>query len=561
MMRRWIAVFYLVLSAWILAQEEASTVAIEQDDVRGAEALIGLSLTDEERALMMEDLSEALDAYHRLRAMPWPNDLAPALVFDPFPAEFSFRRSGQGPIWPEPEKLERPDHPEAMAFASIAQLGALLRGGQLSSVDLTKMYLSRLKQFGTSLECVVTLTETRALEMARRADEELAAGVDRGPLHGIPYGAKDLFAVRGYPTTWGAVPYQNQVLDMDAAVIERLDQAGAVLVAKLTLGALAWGDVWFGGTTRNPWNPEQGSSGSSAGSASATAAGLVAFSLGTETWGSIVSPCTRCGVTGLRPTFGRVSRYGAMALSWSMDKVGPIARSAEDCALVFDAIRGEDPRDACTVSGDFEFRALNSLEGIRIGYVKADFEGSEDGQPLDRATLQKLGDLGANLVSVQLPDMDVSALALILSAEAAAAFDELTRSNQDDRLVRQIRQAWPNVFRAARFIPAVEYIQANRARTRLIRDMNQLLDTVDLLVTPSFAGDILLTTNLTGHPCVVLPNGFSTADQPHSVTLVGRLMDEARLLAVARCYQLATAFHTTYPAAFLLEESDPGSQK
>jgi len=374
----------------------------------------------------------------------------------------------------------------------------------------------------------------------------MPSGIDRGPLHGIPYGAKDLLATKGIRTTWGAVPFREQVFQEDATVVGKLADAGAVLVAKLSVGALAWGDVWFGGKTRNPWNLDQGSSGSSAGSASATAAGLVAFSIGTETWGSIVSPSNRCGVTGLRPTFGRVSRHGIMALAWSMDKIGPICRTVEDCALVFDAIRGPDGKDQSVVEASFPYDPGLSLEGLRIGYLKNDIDSSENREK-NQAVVDALERLGARVVPLELPRYPVDALSIILTAEAGAAFDELTRSGRDDLLVRQIEDAWPNVFRRSRFIPAVEYIQANRVRTLLIREMASLLNSVDLYVAPSFEGENLLLTNLTGHPCVVLPNGFNEDGSPTSITIVGRLYDEARLLAVSKAYQDATGFHLQHP--------------
>jgi Asp-tRNA(Asn)/Glu-tRNA(Gln) amidotransferase A subunit family amidase len=413
------------------------------------------------------------------------------------------------------------------------------------------MYLSRLKKYGSKLECVITLTEERALEAARRADAEIAAGNYRGPLHGIPWGAKDLLAVAGYKTTWGAMPYKDQVIEADATVVKRLDDAGAVLVAKLSLGALAWGDVWYGGKTRNPWDYEQGSSGSSAGSAAATAAGLVGFSIGTETWGSIVSPSTRCGTTGLRPTFGRVSRHGAMALSWSMDKIGPICRSVEDCALVFDAICGPDGHDLSVVDAPFNWDASLDVKALRVGYVDSAFaeerEEQEEWRQFDLMTLDKLRSLGIELVPIELPDLPIESLSFVLNAEAAAAFDDLTRSNRDDLMVRQVRNAWPNVFRQARLIPAVEYINANRVRTLAMQAMAEIMSKIDVYIAPSFVGSNLLLTNLTGHPSVVLPNGFREDGTPTSITFMGDLFAEARALAVARAYQEASDFHLRHP--------------
>jgi Asp-tRNA(Asn)/Glu-tRNA(Gln) amidotransferase A subunit family amidase len=392
----------------------------------------------------------------------------------------------------------------------------------------------------------------RAMETARARDAELAAGVDRGPLHGIPWGAKDLLAVRGYPTTWGATPFKEQFFDENATVVEKLDEAGAVLVAKLTMGALANGDVWFGGTTRNPWNPEDGSSGSSAGPASAVAAGLVGFAIGTETRGSILSPCTRCGATGLRPTFGRVSRYGAMALSWSMDKIGPICRSVEDCALVLDFIQGPDGHDETVIDMPFNWVADRDPRDLRVAYLRSAFETKpeqEDRQEwyeLNLATLEKVRSLGVELVPIELPDLPINAMGFILVAEAAAAFDAFTRSNLDDTLVRQDETAWPNRFRSHRAVPAVEYIQANRVRRLAMREMARILDGIDVYLSPTF-GDNLRLTNLTGHPAVVVPNGFQADGTPTSVTFCGNLFRDSEAMLLARAYQEATGFQDRHP--------------
>jgi Asp-tRNA(Asn)/Glu-tRNA(Gln) amidotransferase A subunit family amidase len=552
-MRTWqVAVLLLAaLAAGFALGVAQGEFPFTKNDVAGAEKLMGLEFNDAERDSMQGDLADYLKGYEAVRGVPLANSVPPALVFR--------TRAGATPSGADPRaksrvrvdatgKLKRPQNLEDVAYWPVRDLAELVRTRQVTSTELATMYLDRLKRFGPTLECVVSLTEARALEQARRADEEIQKGKYRGYLHGIPYGAKDLLAVEGTRTTWGSVPYQDQVIDETAFVIQRLDDAGAVMVAKLTLGELAWGDVWFGGMTRNPWNPEQGSSGSSAGSASATAAGLVAFAIGTETWGSIVSPSTRCGTTGLRPTFGAVSRTGAMALSWSMDKIGPIARGVDDCAIVFDAIRGADGVDPAAVDAGFEYAARARLDGVRVGYVAALFEEDYPNRERDAATLEKLRALGAELVPIVLPKLPVMPLASILTAEAAAAFDELTRSNRDDLLVRQIKNAWPNALRGARFVPAVEYIQANRVRTLLMEEMEKL--PVDVYLTPTYGGDNLLLTNLTGHPCVVLPNGFSEQGTPTSITFMGRLFGEGELLAVANAYQDATDFHLRRPPAF-----------
>ncbi len=442
-----------------------------------------------------------------------------------------------------------PDNLEDIAFWPVTQLAALIRAKQISSVELTKLYLDRLQRYDPILKCVVTLTDDLALKQARRADREIARGEYRGPLHGIPYGAKDLLATRGIRTTWGAEPYRDQVPTVNATVIDRLEEAGAVLIAKLSVGALAWGDVWLDGVmTKNPWNLEEGSSGSSAGSASATAAGLVGFAIGTETLGSIVSPSNRCRVTGLRPTFGRVSRFGAMALSWSMDKIGPISRSVEDCAIVFDAIRGPDARDRTVTDYPFNFDARLDVKQLRVGYVKSAFAKERNNQVNDNVTLRVLKALGIKLVPIELPDFPYDALNIILFAEAAAAFDELTRSNRDDLLARQVKDAWPNVFRHSRLIPAVEYIQANRIRALAMQALHDVMNAarIDVYVAPSFDDD-LIRTNLTGHPAVVVPNGVTLEGKSSSITFTGQLYGEAKALAVAKAYQDATDFHHRHP--------------
>lgn len=538
---------------------------ITPEMIQQAEWVAGVEYSDEDRALLLEDLKELLEGFEEIRKIPIDNGVPPALYLriesNDQPARDEHASGGAQPR--AIANPARPDSDDDLAFASVATLGALLRSRRISSAELTGLYLERLKRYDPLLRCVIALTEESALRQAKRADQELAAGRDRGPLHGIPWGAKDLLAFPGYRTTWGAKPFKDQVRDEKAAVIERLEAAGAVLVVKLSVGALAWGDVWFDATTKNPWNPEQGSSGSSAGPASATAAGLVGFALGTETWGSIVSPCTRCGATGMRPTFGRVSRYGCMALSWSMDKIGPITRSVEDCALVFDAIRGRDGRDHSVVDRPFTYPLNRDVRALRVGYVESLFDDSrleqiEKEEPrqraaeqlaFDRATLDALRELGVKLTPIKLPVKNpIRPLSFILSAEASAAFDELTRSGRDDELVRQVRDAWPNVFRQGQLIPAVEYIRANRIRTLLMREMEYAIREVDVYVTPSFGGDNLLLTNLTGHPCVVLPNGFRDSNgTPTSITFTGRLHGESELVALADAYQRATVFHLKRP--------------
>lgn len=503
-----------------------------------------------EMKMIGKALGEYIESYRQYREIHIPNSVMPALRFDPLPKGFVVPPPTKKMTWPIPTGIKKPSSAPDLAFLSIPELAALLRSGEVTSVDLTEFFLNRLKENDPKLHCVISYTEEYALLQAAKMDQELAEGKDRGILHGIPYGIKDLFAFPEYKTTWGANAYRDQQIDTKAGVIEKLEDAGAVLLAKLTLGALAMGDVWFADTTRNPWNTEQGSSGSSAGSAAATAAGLVPFAIGTETYGSIVSPATRCGVTGLRPTYGRVTRAGAMALSWSMDKVGPICRSAEDCAIVFDAIRGADPNDPTLIEAGFTYRKVDPAS-LRIGYFKEAFDADYPFKKQDQQSLKVLRQLGADLIPVDLDiELPVDAMTNLLIAEAAAAFDELTRSNRDSLLVRQGEYAWPALFRAARFMPAVEYIQANRLRTMLIEDYNLLLKDFDVIVTPSFGGTQLPATNMTGHPVVVVPNGGIEGGSRTTITFLGNLFDEATILALAKVYQDATDFDELRPPDF-----------
>ena len=538
-----------LLGAFITAPDDPKK-PLTSDIAEVASRLFGLEFTPTERDSMLDNLNDFRTDYDALRKIDLPNDVAPALYFNPLPAGFrmpvgpsSFRASVPG-------KVSVPTNRDELAFYSVGQLGELIRTRQISSVELTRFFLDRLRTYDAKLHCVVTLTTDLALQQAARADADLKAGKYRGPLHGIPYGAKDLLTKRGYKTTWGSVPYKDQTLTVDATVIRKLEEAGAVLCAKTSVGELAWGDVWFGGMTRNPWSPETGSSGSSAGTASAVSAGLLPFGIGTETLGSIVSPSTVCGTTGLRPTFGRVSRQGAMALSWSMDKIGPIARTVEDCGLVFNAIHGPDGHDPTVMAAPFRYAPMVSLKGIRIGYVKKAFESTYPNRANDSLTLRTLRKLGAELVPFDLPtSVSANRISFVLGVEAAASFDELTRSGRDDQMVRQIKNAWPNEFRSSRFVPAVEYILANRARTKLINEMAAQLKTanLDVYVSPTYAGGNLTLTNLTGHPCVVLPNGFTTRNLPTSITFMGQLFAEGKVLAVAKAYQDATNWHKKHP--------------
>ncbi len=529
------------------------SVLVAQDtittrDIQSAEKIIGLQFNEAKRESLLGDVQAQLKSYQNLRSIPVPNDVVPSLLFNPIP--FGMTLDERKSVFsPEGKKnVALPKNPDDLAFYSIGELSSLIRSRRLTSVDLTKMFLKRIKKYGPKLECIITVTESLALAQAKLADDELASGKYRGPLHGIPYGAKDLLATKGVRTTWGSVPFKEQMIDIDATVITRLRDAGAVLIAKTTMGELAWGDVWFGGKTKNPWDLAQGSSGSSAGSASGTAAGLFAFAIGSETYGSIVSPSTRCGTTGLRPTYGRVSRYGAMALSWSMDKLGPICRTVEDCALVFRAIYGPDEKDQTLFDLPFIYEPKKTdLKTLRIGYLKADFDSARSEKQFNDSALLVLQKLGATLLPVELPKLPVDDISIMLGAESAAAFDDLTRSGKDDLLVRQIKNAWPNSFRSSRFITAVEYIQASRVRQLLIQEMKKTMDSIDVYIGPSLEGNSLLLTNLTGHPCVVVPNGFNEKGRPVSITFTGKLFDEGTLLAVAKKFQDATKHHQKHP--------------
>lgn len=585
---------------WAQAQGKAK---ITKEMIDNAAAIADVHISDEYKEMMLEDLNDRAEGYEKIHELHMPNSDEPALLFDPVLPRIQLetrRVAMRISKAPNVAASGAPKNLEDVAFASARELAELVRAKKVSASALTDMYLERLKRYDPTLKFVVTLTEERAKAQAKEADSDIGKGKYRGPLHGLPWGAKDLLAAKGYPTTWGAGGFEKQTIDEDATVVKRLDEAGAILVAKLTLGALAMGDHWFGGITRNPWNTEQGSSGSSAGPASATAAGCVAFSIGSETLGSISSPSTRCGCTGLRPTFGFVPRTGAMALSWSMDKLGPICRSVEDCALVLSAIHGPDGNDRTVKNAAFNWNAELDWKKLRVGYLKSDFEERppaasetkeepaatpeelkkrEDARTrreaqaaraaydrkFNEAALEKLKSMGVNLIPAEFPKFPYDAMVAMLDAEAAAAFDELTRSGRDKLLTEQGPNDWPNSFRAARFIPAVEYIQASRARRQAMEGVAKVFEGFDVIVAPTFSEQLVIT-NLTGHPALILPNGFRGADAPRpndtapgangnaggpgtptSLTFLGDLYGEARLLAFAKAYQDATDFHRKHP--------------
>lgn len=543
---------------------------ITKDMLHTAEKLMGLEFTDAQESMALPGVNRLLDNYETVRKIDVPLDTEPAIAFHPArarlalydtPKKFRFTKV----------KLPQFKAVDDLAFATVPQLAELLRTRKVSSTELTKMYLARLKRYGPKLLCVVTLTEELALKQAAAADAEIKRGDYRGPLHGIPWGAKDLFATKGIKTTWGAEPYRDQVINYDATVVSFLEQAGAVLVAKLSMGALAQGPKWFGGVTRNPWVPDedrQGSSGSSAGPASATAAGLVGFSIGTETLGSIVSPSSRCGVTGLRPTYGRVSRYGAMGLSWTMDKVGAICRGVEDCAAVLNVIHGPDGHDITVGDAPFSWEPDRSLGGMRIGILKTEFDGAgftpaneqqrqqfEQRRTLYKEAIDALEKTGAKLTPIELPKFSTASLRYILTAEAAAAFDDITRDGRVNQLSGQDAGDWPNTFRTSRFVPAVEYLRAQRARTLLMHQMEKLMSQWDVFVSPAPGSASLLITNLTGHPAVCVPCGFLNIPDarnqpqhlPQAIMFTGGVYDEAAPLRVALAFEQATKWHTMHP--------------
>jgi Asp-tRNA(Asn)/Glu-tRNA(Gln) amidotransferase A subunit family amidase len=590
---------------YALAAEAPAEAPVTLAMLDSAAALAGVTLKPADKDAMLERLNGQREAYAGIRKLHLPNSVAPAYVFDPLPPGATIDRDRREPRYSKaPAVATAPANLDELAFAPLMQLADLVRRRKVSSVNLTEMYLARLRRYDPVLHFVVTLTEDRALTHAREADAAIASGKYLGPLHGLPWGAKDLLAVKGYPTTWGAGGFEHQAFDEDAVVVHRLDAAGAVLVAKTTLGALAMGDKWFGGRTRNPWNPKQGSSGSSAGSASAVSAGCVAFAIGSETLGSISSPSTRCGVTGLRPTFGFVPRTGAMALSWTMDKLGPICRTVEDCAAVMGAIYGPDGHDLATRDAAFNWDAELDWKKLRVGYIASDFETPKPEESpdsgakrepapasaeaekhrretetrraqaharrvydhrYDTAALDALRGMGLTLAPVELPRLPYGDMVPLLTAEAAAAFDDLTMTGRDASLTEQGPDDWPNSFRVARFYPAVEYIQANRARSLAIAQVSSLFESYDVIVAPS-GTEQLVATNLTGHPAVIVPNGLRGPDAPVppqldtgdddsiggpgtpvSLTFLGAHYQDAKVCALARAYQQATGFDRLHP--------------
>jgi len=541
----------LVLCLMNLVHAKAQD-SVTMTQIIDAEKMFGLNFSQPKRDSMVTILTDKLKTYMYLHRQNINNDIPLSNWYNPvlpgmkvphkqFPVQFTI-----------PEQVALPKDRNQLAYYSILQLASLIKHKQITSEQLTRIFLDRLKKYGPGLHCVIELTEDIAIKEAKQADAEIAKGIYRGPLQGIPYGIKDLFAFAGTNTTWGTPPYKNQVIAQTAFVATQLQQAGAVLVAKLSLGELAMDDVWFGGLTRNPWDTTKGSGGSSAGSAAATAAGLVPFAIGTETYGSIVDPAMRCGVTGLRPTYGSIARTGAMALSWSSDKVGVLCRSAEDAALVFNYIHGADATDASSISFAFNYTGEIDLKKLKIAYVSNYIDSLPANSP-EKQTLITLKAMGVQIIPFTFPDSlhGDELLSLIIGVESAAAFDQLTLSSKDDQMVQQNKDRWPNTFRTSQFVPAVAYVNACRMRYEIMKKMDPLIDNYDILITPPETGDQLAITNLTGNPSITLPNGFGPNGMPASISFIGKHFGEATLLAFAKKYQERTGYNLKHPPGYL----------
>jgi Asp-tRNA(Asn)/Glu-tRNA(Gln) amidotransferase A subunit family amidase len=543
------AFIILFCSLHSLAQNKADSILILQK----TSSLYDLEFTAAEADSMLENIVYYKSIYAAMHKDMPKNDLPFPFAFSPAPAGVKVPMNQQKVNWNIPANVALPANRNELAFYSVTQLASLIKTRKITSVELTKFFIGRLKKWGDTLQSVITLTEELALQQARQADAEIQSGKYKGPLHGIPYGIKDLFAVKGYKTTWGTTPYKDQVIDEDSYVYTKLKEAGAVLCAKLSLGALAYNNKWFGGETKNPWNLAQGSSGSSAGSAASVAAGLLPFTIGTETLGSIVSPSTRCGATGLRPTFGTVSRSGAMVLCWSLDKAGPICRSAEDDAIVYYYMKGTDGKDASAIDHAFNYNPSRDIRKLKVAYAENYFKKLPKDAP-EWKVLEAYKNMGVKVQAVNFPDSTIypaNLVSIILNAESGAAFDELTRSNRDELIERQDKDFWPNSFRSARLIPAVEYINANRYRSTLCSRFQEFMQPYDIVIVPTFAGNQLSITNLTGNPVVCMPMGFNKQELPLSITLIGKLYDEASILEAAKAFQDKTPHNKKHPQKFL----------
>ena len=543
----------ILLSLTLFVSAQDST--IQKKDLVSSAKLYDISFTTKEIDTLYSDVIDNLANYKAMHRLPLANSVPLSMWQTPVVPGMQFNTIQKPIAWKLDNTVQLPTNKNDLAFYTLEQLASLIKNKKISSLALTEFFIARIKKWGDTLQCVISIQEDIAYAEAKKADAELTQGKYRGLLHGIPYGLKDLFAVKGTKTTWGAAPYQNQIIEEDAFVYTKLRDAGAVLVAKFTLGALAMGDYWFGGRTKNPWNLNYGSSGSSAGSTSATVAGLVPFAIGTETWGSIVSPSTTCGATGLRPTFGSISRSGAMALSYSLDKVGPICRSAADAAIVFNYIHGTDGKDGSAVNMPFNYTPNKDIKKLKIAYTKNYFDKIKDTSRNEFKVLEEFKKLGVRLIPVNFPDSGVynfNIMDVVIGVECAAQFDEMTRMNIDDALTRQTKNDWPNSFRTARFVPAVEYINAQRHRYTLMQKVNEVMQQYDVIICPSRGdGNQSAITNLTGNPVVCVPTGFDKRlNLPTGISFVGNLYDEATILSIAQAYQKATNWDETHPTLF-----------
>ena len=538
-------IFLMIIMHTQLHAQDSLTKA----DVKSGAKLIDVEFSDQEIEMMLGDLKDNMIDFKKMHSIKLNNNVGMSIAQRLTPPIEKQAKIN----WKYNKKITLPVNKNDLAFYSIKELGSLLRNKSISSVELTTFFINRIKKYGDTLQCVVSLTESIAMEQARKADEDFKKGIDKGPLQGIPYGLKDLFAVKQTKTTWGAEPYKEQMIEEDAYVYTRLKEAGAVLVAKFTLGALAMGDYWFGGRTKNPWNLNYGSSGSSAGSASATVGGLIPFAIGTETHGSIISPSSTCGATGLRPTFGSVSRSGAMTLSWSLDKIGPITRTAEDAAIVFSFIHGTDGNDLSAVNRSFNLSKISGVKNLKIAYAKNHFERLDSTSSQEWGVIKALREQGVGISPMILPDTDIykyDMIGMVIGAEAAAAFDEFTRIGLDDQMTRQTRFDWPNYFRTSRMIPAVEYVNANRHRSIMMQKMNEAMEPWDVIITPSFGNRQLAITNLTGHPALCMPIGFNKQGLPVSITFLSNLFREEELLQLGTYFQTITDHEDKHPERF-----------
>ena len=546
-------IFYCLIFFFLFSCKSSKNQFFSKKDLRKSQAIIGIDFNKNYLDTLYPYLLRNRKGYDSMRSYYLKHQRIPTIQFNPHPLMFEMpKKTTEISNFGHFQNFEVPLNMDAIPFYTIPQLNYLLRNRKISSLELTQLYLKRLKKYNETLFCVINLTEELALSQARRADSLMEVGVFLGPLHGIPYGLKDIISVKGYPTTWGSAPYKNQRIEETATVAKLLEDAGAVLVAKLVSGSLARGDVWFGGKTRNPWDPRQGASGSSAGSGSATAAGLVGFSIGTETLGSITSPSTRNGITGLRPTYGRVSRNGVMSLSWSMDKTGPMCRSAIGCAIVFEAIEGKDSLDQTSVDAPFSFDIKEKPEQYKVGYLKnlIEKDTTNNGDNL-RIAIKLLQKNGVKIIPVELPkNFPYEVFDIILRAEAGASFDEFVRSGEVDKMVQQNKKSRANSLRQSRFIPAVEYLQANRFRGELIEEMHILMKKFDVLISPTFGGNQLMITNLTGHPVICIPTGFDMENHPTSISFLGNLYEEDKILMFPNFFQSISNFHLKYPPQY-----------